>query len=702
MKSLTAVAFAVVALFACGSTSKHIESKVADKDFLIKQVFFLEIFQHIYQDDVFVTKYDDSYVSYKPWKHLEDYHHTELLTEFFELWQHKPLHDDEVFTPITERFEEYAHGLARVFYYAKDWMTFTHAVYWARMHVNKPLFVYSLTIACLNREDLQGITLPAIYEILPWYFFDVETLEKAERFKMHGFHNVKKLDKAYNVVIKSNYSNVYGEMNYENVMAYYTEDIGFNAFYYYHNIDYPYWGKGPVGRELVKDKRGELYLYLHQQLLARYYLERLSNDLGEIPHFNMYEHYDYGYSSNLRYYQGVSFPSRPNGYSFYHPENYEVVRDIHFYTTRIAEYIDTTKDDYRVAVEKLGNMLQGNMDSVDLKKFGSLDTLYRDLVNDGRPYGKYGEHLPGPLMHYETSLRDPIFYSIYKDIIEYYWRLASHFPEYKHEDLVFPGVSIDKVHVTDSLYTFFEYFDADISNAVNVGAVSGDVVGDDLYKFGRSSVYHGESFVIKARQLRLNHQPFEITLDVTSNKDQKAIVKIFIGPKYDDNGHKLHLEENYMNFFELDHYVVDLVAGVNHLKRSCEEFGMWVDDRTTYFELYQKVMHATYSDYKFPLDQKQAHCGVPRRMMLPKGKKGGMPFQFFFMVFPYHAPAVEQYSTYDPVISCGVGSGSRYLDSLPFGFPFNRPVVHGYHFNVDNFKFHDVKIYHKEDTTNVV
>uniref|UniRef100_A0A1I8Q8C7 Larval serum protein 2 n=1 Tax=Stomoxys calcitrans TaxID=35570 RepID=A0A1I8Q8C7_STOCA len=701
MKSLTAVAFVVAALIACGA-SKHIESKMADKDFLAKEKFFLEIFQHIYQDDVFVTKFDDSYANYKPWEHLDDYKRLEKLTDFFELWPHKPLYDDEIFTPIVPRFKEYALGMAKLFFYAKDWNAFTHAVYWARMHANKQLFVYSLTMAALSRDDLQGITFPAIYEIFPWHFFDVETLEAAERFKMHGFHNVKKLDKAYNVVIKSNYSNVYGDVNYDHNLAYFTEDIGFNAFYYYYQIDYPYWTHGPPGHEYKKDKRGELYLYVHQQLLARYYLERLSNDVGEIPHFNMYDAYEPGYFSNLRYYQGVSFPNRPNAYNFYQSDNYEAIDSIHLYGARIAEYVDTTTDDYRTAVEKLGNMLEGNLDSVNLKKYGSLDRFYRNLVSQSRPYGKYGEPLPGTQSHYETSLRDPIFYSIYKEILEYYWRLTAHFPEYKHDDLVFPGVSLDKVHVPDALYTYFEYFDADISNAVNVGIATSEVTTDELYKFGRNSVYHGESFVIKARQLRLNHHPFEFTLDVTSDKAQKAIVKIFIGPKYDENGHDLYLEKNYKNFFELDHYIVDLVAGVNHLKRSCEEFGMWVEDRTTYFELYRKVMDATVSDYKFQLNQEQAHCGVPRRMMLPAGKKGGMPFQFFFMVFPYHAPEVEQYSTFDPVLSCGVGSGSRYIDSLPFGFPFNRPIKHGYHFEVDNFKFYDIKIYHKEETSNVV
>jgi len=701
MKSFTAVvvALAVVAAVA----SKHITSKTADKDFLVKQKFIFEVFQHVYQDDVWVHKYDASFYEYVPWEHADRYTHVEKVEPFFELWQHRPVYDDEVVTVMTERYEEYVEGLVKLFFFAKDWDTFVHTVFWARTHVNKQLFVYSLNVACLFRPDLEGIVLPAIYEIFPWYFFDMETIEVAEKYRMSGFHNVKKLDNMYNVVIKANYSNHFGEVNSDHKLAYFHEDVGLNAFYYYYNLDYPYWTKGVPGHELNKDRRGEFYLYTHWQLLARYYMERLSHGLGEIPHFNMYENVDSGYYSGLHYYNGISFPTRDNHYNFYeqNEENVEFIKYIEYYTQRVVDFIHKNEKHDINTINVLGNMIQGNEDSVNKQYYGSLDRFYRYLVNEGRPYGKYYETLPNTFMHYETSVRDPLFYQVYKEVVEHYWELMHTYPEYTTTDFVFDGVKIDAVHVPESLTTYFEYFDSDISNAVNVEVPHGEHQ-DTLVEFGRNSHYDGHSYVIKARQARLNHKPFEFTLDVTSEQSQKAVVKIFIGPKYDHNGKVLHLEHNYMNFFELDHFDVDLVAGINHIKRNSHEFSWWVNDRTTYLELYQKVMDAFNSDYKFPLNQMEAHCGVPNRLMLPRGKKGGMPFQFFFMVFPYHEPVVKQYTGFDYVVSCGVGSGARFVDSLPFGFPFNRPVKHSYYFDVPNFHFQDVKIYHKEDTTNTV
>ncbi|XP_019895576.2 larval serum protein 2 [Musca domestica] len=698
MKSFTAVSVVCLALCALGSPVT--QQKFADKDFLEKQKFVLEVLQHVYQDDVFVTKFDETYATYLPWEHLEDYNNADKLTEFFDLWQHKPLCDEVVFSPVYANHVEYALGLGRLFYFAKDWKAFTHAVYWARVHVNKQLFVYALNLATVLRDDLHGVTTPAVYEVLPWHFFDVETVTKAEHQALHGFHNVKQLDNVFNVVVKSNYSNVYDNVNYDHTLAYFTEDVGLNAFYYYYNLHYPYWTKGPETHEFSKDRVGELYLYLHRQLLARYYLERLSNDLGEVPQLNVYQNYEPGYYSNLAYYKGVSFPDRPNDYNFYNSGNYDLVKELEFYLKRVADFVDTTTDDFRTAVEKLGNTLQGNSFSLDKKLYGSLDNLLREVVNEGRYYGKFGDVLPGTLSQYETSLRDPLFYSLYKELVGYYWRLAGNFPEYQKKDLEFPGVTLDTVHLPEKLTTFFEYFDSDVSNLVDVATPAVEGSSDALYTFGRNSVYEGHSFVVKARQKRVNHQPFEFTLDVTSDKTQKAVVKVFLGPKYDENGHVLNLEDNYQNFFELDHYVVDLVAGVNHLKRSSEEFACSTNDQTTYFELYKKLFDATNSDYQFPLTSGQ--CGFPRRLLLPLGKKGGLTYQFFFAVYPYHAPEVAQFSTYDPAVSCGVGSGSRYVDALPLGYPLERPVLHDYYFNVGNFKFYDVTVYHKEDTTNVV
>jgi len=107
MKSFTAIAVVTVALLAAlGGQAKHLDSKVADKDFLVKQQFVFQILQHLYQDDVYSTPFAASYVEYKPWEHVADYVHPAQLEHFFELWQHQPFNDEKTWSVMYEKHEE--------------------------------------------------------------------------------------------------------------------------------------------------------------------------------------------------------------------------------------------------------------------------------------------------------------------------------------------------------------------------------------------------------------------------------------------------------------------------------------------------------------------------------------------------------------------------------------------------------------------
>ncbi|KAH8338611.1 hypothetical protein KR074_007015, partial [Drosophila pseudoananassae] len=45
--------------------------------------------------------------------------------------------------------------------------------------------------------------------------------------------------------------------------------------------------------------------------------------------------------------------------------------------------------------------------------------------------------------------------------------------------------------------------------------------------------------------------------------------------------------------------------------------------------------------------------------------------------------------------SCGIGSGARFVDNMPFGYPFDREIDE-YEFFVPNMYFKDVMIYHAD------
>jgi len=81
--------------------------------------------------------------------------------------------------------------------------------------------------------------------------------------------------------------------NAESKMSYFTEDLGWNAFWYYLNLDYAFFLDGKQFG-LEKDRRGEFWIYNVQQILARYYQERLANGFGEIPEYFWYKQVEFG------------------------------------------------------------------------------------------------------------------------------------------------------------------------------------------------------------------------------------------------------------------------------------------------------------------------------------------------------------------------------------------------------------------------
>ncbi|WP_236716969.1 hypothetical protein, partial [Vibrio alginolyticus] len=124
-------------------------------------------------------------------------------------------------------------------------------------------------------------------------------------------------------------------------------------------------------------------------------------------------------------------------------------------------------------------------------------------------------------------------------------------PVYTREQLAFPGVKIEDVKV-DKLYTFMERFDTFINNAVSV----------DNYK-------DGHAFSIKARSYRLNYKPFTYNIEVKSDVAAKGMVRIFLGPSWDEEYYSTEdfMYYNFYKFVEMDSFIYDLKVGVNNIER---------------------------------------------------------------------------------------------------------------------------------------
>lgn len=66
-------------------------------------------------------------------------------------------------------------------------------------------------------------------------------------------------------------------------MSYFREDIGVNSHHWHWHLVYPGYGADEI---VKKDRRGELFYYMHHQIIARYNVERFCNGLAKIKILN--------------------------------------------------------------------------------------------------------------------------------------------------------------------------------------------------------------------------------------------------------------------------------------------------------------------------------------------------------------------------------------------------------------------------------
>ena len=244
----------------------------------------------------------------------------------------------------------------------------------------------------------------------------------------------------------------------------------------------------------------------------------------------------------------------------------------------------------------LGNLIESNPDSPNSQYYGAIQVYARHLLGYSyQPLNQY-QVAPSALEHYETSLRDPAFYQFYKRVVLFFQLYQSNLTSYTEQDLTYQGVEVTNVQF-DRLVTFFDYFYSDLSNAV----------------FVTPQEYDTDKVQVRARQYRLNHKAFTYRIYVNSNQEQQASVRVYIGPKYDEYGRYVNFTQNRLNFVHFDHFRYSLQKGENVIERNSRQSYFYQNDRTSYRELYQRVLGALEGNGAFTVASNEAYFGFPRR-----------------------------------------------------------------------------------------
>ncbi|CAG9773759.1 unnamed protein product [Ceutorhynchus assimilis] len=674
------------------STSERCKHTTVDKTFLEKQMKVLTLFKYINQP----LHLDEHMEVIKNWnieEKKDKFNHPEVVDKIVEMYKYEyMLPKGEIFCIGEPKHMEQAIAIFDLFYYAKDFEIFYKTAITARHWVNEGMFLYAYSVALVHRPDTYGIVLPPIYEIYPHYFFDAKTIQEANMMKQQHMSGT----------IRSNYTS--GLVNLhpdQSMMAYYHEDVGMNSFYYTYHLFYPFWMDG-TKYQIKNDRRGEFWLVIHQQMLSKYYMERLSNGLGQIEEVDFDMPMKSFFNPLMQYPNGMPFPERPRfarvSDYFYTYGTHVRSRFAHSYymykdvVKRIADAIDrgfvfdnsSKKIDLYDKMEgynMLGNLLQGNPDSIDNHYYGQWLGYARKMMGFSYNPMTVDKVVPSVLEHIETTLRDPGFYQIYKQMMGFMHQYQDRMMPYTQEELTFPGVTIKKVHM-DKLMTYFEDFTTDISQAVHYSA-------EEMKE---------NKFMINVKQRRLNYMPFKVAMDIESDKDAEVIIKAFIAPKYDQYGRYINITENRWNFFMLNIFPYTLKKGMNTIERTFNDCHIFGNDRMSFHTMFKQVQDALDGTKELMLNGADNYFTLPSRMMLPKGNMNGFPVQFYFVVYPMHkyTHVMEQdkwtFSYPRP------GLGGPFMDTANLMYPLDRPIKYGkmIYKDVPNFYFYDTKIYHDD------
>ncbi|XP_073961459.1 basic juvenile hormone-suppressible protein 2-like [Choristoneura fumiferana] len=703
---MKATALLILGLAAMATARPEVDDHtIVSTDIKQRQTLILKLLNHVmepcmYKDIVDIGK------NFKIEENVDLYTKSDVVKRFLNLLKIGVLPRGEVFTIHIDRQLDEVVTMFHMLHYAKDFTTFIKTACWMRLHMNEGMFVYALTVACRHREDCRGIILPPPYEIYPYYFVRADVIQKAYMLKMKkglldhklcDFYGIKKTDKDV-FIIDENVFDKRVYLNHEDKLRYFTEDIDLNTYYFYFHADYPFWMRDTIF-DKFKVRRCELTLYIYQQILARYYLERLSNGLGEIKTLSWNKPIRKGYWPWLKLHNGIQLPNRFNNYVVVRDDNINAVRLAETYEMIIKEAIvkgyieingmrlELTKTD---DIETLGKLIYGKIEKRDMSTTTTTETeAYRYLLIIMKAVlglntldsDKYFV-VPHVLDNYQTALRDPVFYMLQKRLVNLVALFKKRLPCYTKEELLFPGVKIDNV-VVDKLVTYFDDYLMDMTNAV--------ILNEEEIKKTKSDM----TFLVRKR--RLNHQPFKVTLDVISDKAVDCVIRIFLGPKEDHLNRLIDINHNRLNFVELDSFLHKLKSGKNTIVRTSTDMHNLVRDRIMTRDLWKKVDTITDIRDLFIKDLRNYMTGFPTRLLLPRGKVGGMKMMIYCIVTPLRLVEnidMNLLDTNRKDLTMDFRS-TTLLDKMPLGFPLDRHIDVTKFFT-PNMKFVDVTIFHKK------
>ncbi|KAJ2942877.1 hypothetical protein O0L34_g15067 [Tuta absoluta] len=540
---------------------------------------------------------------------------------------------------------------------------------YSRVKLNPQLFNYCYSVALTHRRDTRQVPLPNFAETFPAKFMDSQVFQQARETAavLQGTERTP-------IIIPRDYTAT--DLEDEHRLAYFREDIGVNLHHYHWHLVYPF--SATDRRIVAKDRRGELFFYMHQQIIARYNGERLNNDLKRVKKFsNWRESIPEAYFPKLDSLTSArGWPPRQAGMNWQDLDREAdglriTVAEMERFRRNLEEAVATghatLPDGSRLplTIDILGNMLESSILSPNQQLYGSVHNnghTFSAYMHD--PQHRYLESF-GIIADEATTMRDPFFYRWHAWIDDFFQKFkeSNYVSPYSRSELENPGVQVQGVQIENlegggqpnTLNTFWMQSDVDLSRGLDFS--------------DRGAVY--------ARFTHLNHRSFRYVINVNnSGPARRATVRIFLAPKLDERKLAWQLTDQRKMFIEMDRFVVPLNSGSNTITRNSSESSVSIPFEQTFRDLSVQG-----SDPRRPnlATFNYCGCGWPQHMLVPKGTEAGAPYQLFVMLSNWDLDRVDQPDGNEMTCKeassyCGL-KDKLYPDRRAMGFPFDRPAA---------------------------
>lgn len=299
----------------------------------------------------------------------------------------KGLARDSPFSLWVPRHSEIAAKLISLFMSQKTVDDLLSVAAYVRDRINPQLFNYAFSVVLLHREDTKGVKIPSFAETFPDKFVDPKIFPRAREDL-----NIMPQGTRSPIVIPKDFTA--SDLDPEHKLWYFREDVGANLHHWHWHLIYPF---GDDLQLANKDRRGEIFYYMHEQIMARYNSERLSNYMGEVERFSNFRvPIKQGYFPKLdTLVANRSWPARPDGSvpTTINRELDNVHLDIIDMERHRDNYLQAVRDGFAVnpdgqqvpldevsGIDILGNMMESSILSPNRNLYGNLHNHMHNLI----------------------------------------------------------------------------------------------------------------------------------------------------------------------------------------------------------------------------------------------------------------------------------------------------------------------------------